>query len=80
MTTFSVRRTTLICAIFGLDDADLAKRLLERGYRMGGTSRDALTSGFRNFDRLVHDAQRIALKGASRWRKPQEKTRIADPS
>lgn len=31
-------------------------------------------------DRLVHRAHRIALKGESLRRKPQEKTRIADPS
>ena len=45
-------RTALICGISGQDGAYLARLLLERGYRVAGTSRDAQMSQFVNLTRL----------------------------
>jgi GDPmannose 4,6-dehydratase len=45
-------RTALICGISGQDGAYLARLLLERGYRVCGTSRDAQMSSFHNLVRL----------------------------
>jgi GDPmannose 4,6-dehydratase len=45
-------RTALICGISGQDGAYLAKLLLEKGYRVIGTSRDAHASSFSNLHRL----------------------------
>ena len=42
----ALMRTALICGISGQDGAYLAKLLLEKGYRVVGTSRDALASSF----------------------------------
>jgi GDPmannose 4,6-dehydratase len=47
-----VSRTALICGISGQDGAYLARFLLDRGYRVAGTSRDEQMSGFGNLDRL----------------------------
>jgi GDPmannose 4,6-dehydratase len=44
--------TALICGISGQDGAYLAKFLLEKGYRVVGTSRDALACSFFNLHRL----------------------------
>jgi GDPmannose 4,6-dehydratase len=45
-------KTALICGISGQDGAYLAKLLLEKGYIVYGTSRDAQISSFRNLFRL----------------------------
>lgn len=45
-------RTALICGISGQDGAYLAQLLLDRGYRVIGSSRDAQMSGFGNLARL----------------------------
>ena len=45
-------RTALICGISGQDGAYLAQLLLDRGYRVVGSSRDAQMSGFGNLARL----------------------------
>jgi GDPmannose 4,6-dehydratase len=45
-------RSALICGISGQDGAYLAQLLLEKGYRVAGTSRDALTNSFANLTRL----------------------------
>jgi GDPmannose 4,6-dehydratase len=45
-------KRAMICGIAGQDGAYLARFLLERGYEVSGTSRDAQISGFRNLDRL----------------------------
>lgn len=42
----------LICGISGQDGAYLARHLLNKGYQVWGTSRDALGSGFTNLHRL----------------------------
>ena len=50
--TLSLQRSALICGISGQDGAYLSRHLLERGYRVAGTSRDEQMSGFGNLDRL----------------------------
>jgi GDPmannose 4,6-dehydratase len=45
-------RTALICGVSGQDGAYLAKLLLEKGYHVVGTSRDAQVAQFGNLDRL----------------------------
>lgn len=45
-------KKALICGISGQDGAYLAKLLLEKGYEVAGTSRDAQMSSFRNLQRL----------------------------
>ena len=45
-------KTALICGISGQDGAFLARLLLNRGYRVVGTSRDAQVSSFANLRRL----------------------------
>lgn len=42
----------LICGISGQDGAYLAKLLLDKGYQVTGTSRDAQVASFRNLQRL----------------------------
>lgn len=45
-------KTALICGVSGQDGAYLARHLLNQGYRVVGTSRDAQTADFRNLVRL----------------------------
>ena len=45
-------KTALVTGISGQDGAYLAKLLLERGYQVCGTSRDAQVASFRNLERL----------------------------
>jgi GDPmannose 4,6-dehydratase len=45
-------KSALICGVSGQDGAYLAQLLLERGYRVSGTSRDAQMAGFQNLVRL----------------------------
>lgn len=45
-------KRALICGISGQDGAYLARFLLEKGYEVSGTSRDAQMSEFRNLERL----------------------------
>lgn len=45
-------KTALICGISGQDGAYLARLLLEKGYEVHGTSRDAQISSFGNLLRL----------------------------
>ena len=62
-------RTALICGISGQDGAYLARLLLERGYRVAGTSRDEQMSGFRNLDRLgIHDQVELASMAINDFR------------
>jgi len=46
-------RTALICGVSGQDGAYLAKLLVDKGYRVFGTSRDAQTANFANLHRLA---------------------------
>ena len=45
-------RKALICGISGQDGACLAKFLLDQGYQVWGTARDAQMTGFPNLARL----------------------------
>lgn len=45
-------KTALICGVSGQDGAYLSELLLNKGYRVVGTSRDAATQGFGNLERL----------------------------
>ncbi len=45
-------RTALVTGVSGQDGAYLAKLLLEKGYKVCGTSRDAQMATFRNLERL----------------------------
>lgn len=45
-------KTALICGVSGQDGPYLAKLLLDKGYRVVGTSRDAQMSSFKNLKRL----------------------------
>jgi GDPmannose 4,6-dehydratase len=46
-------RRALICGVSGQDGAYLARLLLEKGYEVHGTSRDAQISSFENLERLA---------------------------
>src|SRR6266566_3093844 len=50
--TGDLMKTALVCGVSGQDGAYLAKLLLEKGYRVVGTSRDAQASSFTNLERL----------------------------
>jgi GDPmannose 4,6-dehydratase len=58
------QKTALICGVGGQDGAWLAKLLLERGYRVVGTSRDAAMASFSNLARLGI-RERITIKSAA---------------
>ena len=54
-------RTALICGVSGQDGAYLAAHLLDRGYQVVGTSRDAQASRFEGLVRLgIRDRVRVA--------------------
>jgi GDPmannose 4,6-dehydratase len=54
-------RTALICGVSGQDGAYLAAHLLDRGYEVVGTSRDAQASRFEGLVRLgIRDRVRVA--------------------
>ena len=55
-----MKRKALICGISGQDGAYLARLLLDKGYAVAGTSRDAGASGFANLERLGV-RERVAL-------------------
>jgi GDPmannose 4,6-dehydratase len=62
-------RTALICGISGQDGAYLAQQLLDRGYRVVGTSRDAQMSGFGNLARLgIRDRVEVASMAINDFR------------
>lgn len=56
-------RRALICGISGQDGAYLAQLLLEKGYEVWGSSRDAQTSDFGNLSRLgiLHRVKTISM-------------------
>ncbi|WP_082948115.1 GDP-mannose 4,6-dehydratase [Mycobacterium sp. 852014-52450_SCH5900713] len=59
----------LICGISGQDGAYLARLLLDKGYEVFGTSRDAQIGGFANLARLgVHDRVRLESMDANDFR------------
>ncbi len=52
MSQNNAMRTALICGISGQDGSYLARLLLDKGYRVVGTSRDAQMSSFSNLHRM----------------------------
>jgi GDPmannose 4,6-dehydratase len=53
-------KRALICGISGQDGAYLARLLLDQGYRVSGTSRDAQVAGFQNLEMLgIRDRVRV---------------------
>jgi len=55
-----MQKTALICGISGQDGAYLAEFLLNKGYEVYGTSRDAQITSFRNLDTL-HIRSRVSF-------------------
>jgi GDPmannose 4,6-dehydratase len=69
MTMAEPRRTALICGISGQDGAYLAELLLQEGYRVIGTSRDAQIGGFGNLVRLgIRDRVEVASMAVGDFR------------
>jgi GDPmannose 4,6-dehydratase len=63
------RKTALVCGASGQDAAWLSKLLLERGYRIVGTSRDAAMASFANLERLgIRDRVRIVSASLTDFR------------
>jgi GDPmannose 4,6-dehydratase len=58
------RKTALICGVSGQDGAWLAQLLVDRGYRVVGTSRDAAVASFSNLARLGI-RERVEVKSAA---------------
>ena len=54
-----MNRRALVCGISGQDGSYLARLLLEKGYNVTGTSRDAQITSFANLERLgiLHDVE-----------------------
>lgn len=62
-------RTAIICGIAGQDGAYLAQLLLQKGYRVIGTSRDAQISSFSNLARLgIREQVEVASMALSDFR------------
>jgi GDPmannose 4,6-dehydratase len=62
-------RTALICGISGQDAAYLAQLLLNRGYRVVGTSRDAAMASFANLTRLgIRDRVKVTSSSLTDFR------------
>lgn len=62
-------KTALICGVSGQDGAYLAQLLLNKGYRVYGTSRDAQMSRFRNLERLgIRDRVQVLSMAPSDFR------------
>jgi GDPmannose 4,6-dehydratase len=62
-------KTALICGISGQDAAYLAKLLLERGYRVVGTSRDAAVASFTNLTKLgIRDRVKVTSSALTDFR------------
>lgn len=65
----SQSRTALICGVSGQDGAYLAKHLIEQGYQVVGTSRDAQMSQFGNLERLgILDRVRVVSMALNDFR------------
>ncbi len=64
-----IPKKALICGISGQDGAYLAKLLLEKGYSVCGTSRDAQISSFRNLNRLgIRDSVKVTSMSLTDFR------------
>ena len=62
-------KRALICGVSGQDGAYLAQLLLEKGYEVCGTSRDAQMSSFQNLVRLgIRDRVKLASMSLTDFR------------
>lgn len=62
-------KTALICGVSGQDGAYLAQLLLQQGYQVCGTSRDAQISSFQNLDRLgIRDQLKVVSMALNDFR------------
>jgi GDPmannose 4,6-dehydratase len=67
--THATAKTALICGVSGQDAAYLAQLLLERGYRVVGTSRDAAMASFANLTRLgIRDRVKVTSSSLTDFR------------
>jgi GDPmannose 4,6-dehydratase len=65
----NTRPVAMICGVSGQDGAYLAKLLLDQGYRVIGTSRDAQVGGFGNLVRLgIRDQVELASMASNDFR------------
>jgi GDPmannose 4,6-dehydratase len=70
----------LICGISGQDGAYLARLLLDKGYEVFGTSRDAQVGGFANLVRLgIRDRVRLESMALNDFRSVLNVLRSTDP-
>lgn len=70
----------LICGISGQDGAYLARLLLEKGYEVWGTSRDAQVSGFGNLLRLgIRDQIKTISMAANDFRSVLQAISVSKP-
>ena len=73
-------RTALICGISGQDGAYLAELLLEKGYRVIGTSRDAQVTTFENLLKLgIRDRVEVASMAVSDFRSVLQVLALFEP-
>ena len=73
-------KTALICGVSGQDGAYLAKLLLEKGYHVVGTSRDAQVANFANLDRLsITDHAKLESMVLTDFRSTLQTIRKAKP-
>jgi GDPmannose 4,6-dehydratase len=62
-------KQALICGVSGQDGAYLAQLLLDKGYKVYGTSRDAQISSFHNLTRLgIRDRVQFASMSRTDFR------------
>lgn len=74
------QKTALICGISGQDGAYLTRLLLEKGYRVVGTSRDAQLSTFANLKALgVYDRVELTSMSLGDFRSVLQVLKRADP-
>lgn len=73
-------KRALICGVSGQDGAYLAKLLLNKGYQVFGTSRDAQVSGFRNLVRLgILDQLQLESMALNDFRSVLQVVKKAEP-
>lgn len=76
----SRRKKALICGVSGQDGAYLARHLLNQGYEVFGSSRDAATASFRNLDRLgIRSQIKIISVAANDFRSVLQALNIITP-
>lgn len=74
-------RKALICGISGQDGAYLARFLLEKGYEVWGTSRDAQASTFENLLRLgIRDRVKVVSMAATDFRSVLQAINRSEPN